>query len=409
MSKHTAITTIKRAARRDLGADEQSEIAKRKQQWMGPLMPGLDTPVSHTMTSPGKGALMGAVPGAALGGLAGMALNQHVGGNRPGLSGAIGAGLGGLLGAGSTALTRHLRNRDTEESMRRMPPGATLYDLENDPVHKSRLDRSSQQEAAGGIADAIGGLGGSKGPAGPHGGYAPPNFGNVHSRDRADPDFQNEGAMPHAPMTGFKLASAALREMGLIKSADPLDLQMAGVHGGNALHNLQHAGSEAWQGLQAAGGEAGRGIQRLGAAGLDKGRELAGAGMEHARAGAQKVRDIAGVGMDKAKAMGSQALGAVKPQLSRAGGFLKSLPGMVGGAAMRHPYLAAGAAGLGALGLGGAYLMGRGGEEEKTGSRRPSIMSNNLLDLMAYAVESAEKRAFVGEPTEQPGGAANPF
>lgn len=77
-------------------------------------------------------------------------------------------------------------------------PGGTGAGLNNPAVGGPR----------GGATHGMLGFPKQKEPEGPKG-YGPPDFGNTHSRDRADPDFQNEGANPRAPEAGFKLAEAA--------------------------------------------------------------------------------------------------------------------------------------------------------------------------------------------------------
>lgn len=212
-------------------------------------------------------------------------------------------------------------------------------------------------------------------PEGPKGGYGPPNFGNTHSRDRADPDFQNEGANARNPVAGFKLANDVLFEMGLIKRA----LDTPGAHLADAAANWGDARELGLGALQTGGaaamdlGRAGAAKARdLGAAGLAKGKELGSAGLA-------KAKSLGATGLDKAKGLGQAGMGYVRANPGRSAG------------------LAAGGLALGT----GAYLLGKklfgGGGQPSVPPDEPKLaamlMPSNMLDILAINMEMAEKKA----------------
>lgn len=135
--------------RRDvLEPDEEAEVAAGKSQWFPKIIQHDDTPIPSMLASPGKHSvltgLMGALGGGAIG--AGLAYGAtklfpdkvpQVSGGAEGMmirSGIRGA-LGGALGFGALGYkNQDARNAHIEEGMRRLPPGATKRDFNNEEM-----------------------------------------------------------------------------------------------------------------------------------------------------------------------------------------------------------------------------------------------------------------------------------
>lgn len=138
--------------RRELGPEEEEEIAAGKSRWIPKIFKSYSTPASELMSSPGKGALMAGGIGGGVGALVGGMFGARMqGGGQAvlpdGFRPAAGAAIGGLGLGGLAALleyySRNKRNEDIEELMRRLPPGATRRDLLSDPAYQK--DREMAQ------------------------------------------------------------------------------------------------------------------------------------------------------------------------------------------------------------------------------------------------------------------------
>lgn len=145
--------------RREFDPEEEKEIEAGKRRWFPKIFKSYSTPASQLLSSPGKGALMAAVPGAAIGaGLGAMAggalqpVTEQIYGGSPSRPGdgkrmAYGAAVGGLGLGGLMALLayykRKQRNENVEELMGRLPPHATRRDILSDPAYQK--DREMAQ------------------------------------------------------------------------------------------------------------------------------------------------------------------------------------------------------------------------------------------------------------------------
>ena len=275
---------------------------------------------------------------------------------------------------------------------------------------------------------ALGPQGGT-GPRGPHS-YGPPNFGHTHSRDRADPDFGNEGSDPRHPVAGFKMATAVLASMGLLKHAvDPVTIGPGDPMTGAAAPAAAAASPGFFRGLKEqvegygrnlgghisnyghdlipervylAGGDAtynwlkkvhgNVNAQHSKRFGPEVGLAAANAVLENPRTqetarkrgltGRSKAIDELPL-LEKMKARAGQGLAAT-------GRWMIRNPKAGLGAAV-----GAGALGLGALGYGyrGAKAMFGSSDDKKSEKQSAAIVSDNLLDVLAFNVAMAEKNA----------------
>jgi len=142
--------------RDDLTQEEREEIEKGKRQWWPRIFRSkMDSPAVD-MASPGKAALLSALWGAAVGGGTGAVLSQpmkpHAGvRDLIGNADAKATMLGALLGAGVLGTIgyygRKAKNRDIEESMRRIPANGTRRDIESDPVYQEERTRAINARA----------------------------------------------------------------------------------------------------------------------------------------------------------------------------------------------------------------------------------------------------------------------
>lgn len=179
---------------------------------------------------------------------------------------------------------------------------------------------------------------------------------NYFSRDRSDPDTGDEG--PRSGGTSFKLASAVLVDMGIFKRADrDYDMAMAHMHGTNARQDIRDIRQMNFN------GPVGKTLKQLGGSLGSAGRQGGRAALHYGRAG-----------------------------LADAGSYIKNNPGRAG------IYGTVGTAGVVAAALLARKLFG-GGQPSPDEARLPgfkgaaSIMSNNLLDVLAFSMELAEKEA----------------
>ncbi len=100
----------KTAERGELSPEQLAAIQAGQQQWFGET--GSSAPLPATMSSPGRGAILGGGFGAVLGALPGLFTRS------PALAG-IGAGLGGAAGAMTAHQMRSEDNEMIEEAIRR--------------------------------------------------------------------------------------------------------------------------------------------------------------------------------------------------------------------------------------------------------------------------------------------------
>jgi hypothetical protein len=121
--------------RNEFMPDEEAAIRHGKSQMFEPIIQGEETPIPELMASPGKQSLTAGALAAAAGGLMGhqigdkalpaLGMEAH-----PMAGAAIGAGTLGTLAALYQYINRNEQNKDLEETMRRLPPGATKRDLD---------------------------------------------------------------------------------------------------------------------------------------------------------------------------------------------------------------------------------------------------------------------------------------
>lgn len=169
--------------RRELAPDEQSLLGNESQKWMPRIFTSdADSPAVDA-ASPGRSALLAGLSvggiGALAGGLAGSTpgthtlpplpysivpgqpqepreLSQFVPGTPFNMGTAAAVGIpAGLIAALVAYKQRQARNKDVEESMRRLPQGATRRDVEADPVVQARHNRATQMSQAAMIAGAL--------------------------------------------------------------------------------------------------------------------------------------------------------------------------------------------------------------------------------------------------------------
>ena len=176
--------------RRELKPDEQETMADESRKWLPRIFKSdADSPMVDA-ASPGRQALMSGLTAGGLGALAGGRLGRSA--EKPfnavsaaglgipaGLTdGGLGALAGGRLGRSAekpfnavsaaglgipagllTALIAYkqqqAQNRNIEESVRRLPQGATRRDVEADPVLQARRNRATQLSQAAMIAGAL--------------------------------------------------------------------------------------------------------------------------------------------------------------------------------------------------------------------------------------------------------------
>ena len=139
------------ADKRELGPDEQANIAKGESRWFPKLFSHYGTPAHELMASPGKMGLISAVPGALLGGGLGALLGGRIGGGRRGSfdpeTAMAGAGIGALGGGGLMGvlggMAQKQENENINDIMSRLPRGATKRDIMSDPAYQADLTRAA--------------------------------------------------------------------------------------------------------------------------------------------------------------------------------------------------------------------------------------------------------------------------
>lgn len=136
--------------RREFSPEETSEIGSAESRVLPTLFPSLASPAHSGMYSPLSSAALSGLLGAGIGGLGGAAVSQ----NNP-LAAAIGALGGGTIGGIYGYLKRRQANDSIREMLRRLPEGATMRDLESDPVRQAEKDRAAQLQAAAMTAYAL--------------------------------------------------------------------------------------------------------------------------------------------------------------------------------------------------------------------------------------------------------------
>ncbi len=145
------------ASRRQLSANETADLAKNQENWFPTILRSQATPLAELTSSPGRGAVLGGLGGAALGGVVGANLSQHT--PAEGYGGLIGAGIGALGGGLAEYIRRTIGNADVEETMRRLPEGATRRDMVIDPYQQvmrdEMHDRNIERLAAGAFASKV--------------------------------------------------------------------------------------------------------------------------------------------------------------------------------------------------------------------------------------------------------------
>lgn len=124
---------------RALNAEEDQNT----QNWMPRLFTSKDTPVAETLASPAKQGLLQALIGAGVGGAAGGFGAQHYGLD-PVQGAGVGAGLGGVLGGLHGYGSRRRKNDSIVDSMRFLPPGATLGEVGE--LNKSRQAKQAMDD-----------------------------------------------------------------------------------------------------------------------------------------------------------------------------------------------------------------------------------------------------------------------
>lgn len=140
LALHSYMPVFPRRAK--LTGREMDAIEEGKDQWFGRIFPAQSDSPAMDMSSPGKGALIGALMGALAGGGGAAALGASPAGTAG--AGALGATAGGLI----NYFRRQSNNEDIVEKMRRIPPGGTRRDLLADPVLQADLDRAAMVAAA---------------------------------------------------------------------------------------------------------------------------------------------------------------------------------------------------------------------------------------------------------------------
>ncbi len=140
--------------RSEFSPEEEREIEKGKQQWIGRIFQSDADSPAVDMASPTKSALLAALLGALGGGVVGSTLGD--GGNAAGAT--IGATLGAGLGGAAGYFGRVATNKSIEEQMRRIPENGTRRDVLSDPVVQARLAMQMQAQQPVGRAGLIGAL-----------------------------------------------------------------------------------------------------------------------------------------------------------------------------------------------------------------------------------------------------------
>jgi hypothetical protein len=138
--------------RESFSPDEQSEIDQGQSQWLPKVIKTDATRIPQLMASPAKQGLLQALLGAGLGAGSGYFAGKHLG---SGTHAGLGAALGGLgVGAASGIhgfINQHHTNDDLTERMRRLPPGSTKRDLDNEEMLndavESRFKESGEKVA----------------------------------------------------------------------------------------------------------------------------------------------------------------------------------------------------------------------------------------------------------------------
>jgi hypothetical protein len=140
-SNHNIQSLMPLMPRRQLNAEEQQNVDTAKQQWLPKIFRDLSDDPSVQMADPKRQALLWGVgtglPTALLASAASASdPRSSLVGNAA--TGAItGLGVGGFT-ALLAYLARRQKNADIEETMRRLPEGATLRDFEADPIMSER-------------------------------------------------------------------------------------------------------------------------------------------------------------------------------------------------------------------------------------------------------------------------------
>lgn len=159
-SAHAVQTYAPIAKRRELSPVEEQLSDRESRKVIPKIFQTKSDPIPVRMSSPGVASGALGTIGAALGGLAGGLVGSGVDaargsdgekGNTYAIAGAatgatVLGSLFGLLGYHG----KRQSNENLREAMRRLPEGATIRDLESDPVYQRNLDRMALIAAAGG-------------------------------------------------------------------------------------------------------------------------------------------------------------------------------------------------------------------------------------------------------------------
>ena len=155
--------------REHLNPDEEKALSSGKSQWFPPILKTDATPIPSMMASPAKHGLLKALLYGGAGALGGGALASYMG-QPPGVGAAIGGGALGTLGGVTGYVGQHHENADLEERMRRMPPGSTKRDLDNEQMTSDALTARYKPANDLNIGGGLGtGLGAALMRAGPNG------------------------------------------------------------------------------------------------------------------------------------------------------------------------------------------------------------------------------------------------
>lgn len=151
--------------RRDFTPNENVDLEKAKSKIIPQIFTNWSTPIHAKMSSPGWAAAGGAALGGVGGSMLGNAIGKILGakstqlGNTPlkaNMGAAYGGGAGALLAGILAYHMKKNKNQDLEESIRRLPEGATLRDLDADPAHQARMNRQAYTNASRGHGGGIG-------------------------------------------------------------------------------------------------------------------------------------------------------------------------------------------------------------------------------------------------------------
>ena len=126
--------------RRELTGEERANIALGESRWFPQIFQSHGTPAHKLMSSPGKGAVIGALGGAGAGSMLGAMLAGS--GEGAAIGGLGGAGLMGLIGY----FSRRARNEALKDLMSRLPEGATKRDIRSDPVVQADEQRAHDKQ-----------------------------------------------------------------------------------------------------------------------------------------------------------------------------------------------------------------------------------------------------------------------